>query len=262
MYLRRYPLTSLLIAACCLVFLIDLFVSPKGTPFSFVDRALVFDSPRVYDLIDQLFAQFTPEQIEHPENGPLALRQLIIQINAFPVWQGIYPWLATGKLTHAPLFTSILSGEFWRLVTPILLHQGLLHLVFNLMWLLILGPVIERWLGFFRMLLFIIATASFSNTAQYLMTGPNFMGISGLVCAFVGYIWVLKRRHPLLFPTIPLVTLNFLLIFIFGAAALQGLFLFLERAHLIDWTLGIANTAHITGALSGALLATWDCKNK
>ena len=56
----------------------------------------------------------------------------------------------------------VLEEEVWRLVTPALLHFGMLHLVMNLYWLWQFGGQIEdrRGLGFFAALLLVLAVAS------------------------------------------------------------------------------------------------------
>src|SRR5690242_12066732 len=41
----------------------------------------------------------------------------------------------------------IIQGEYWRLVTAMFLHAGILHIVFNGYALLIFGPQIERFYG-------------------------------------------------------------------------------------------------------------------
>ena len=46
----------------------------------------------------------------------------------------------------------IVAGQLWRLITPVLLHGGLLHLGFNMYALYILGPGLERYFGHLRFL--------------------------------------------------------------------------------------------------------------
>ena len=43
--------------------------------------------------------------------------------------------------THAPYVS---AGEYWRLLTSIFLHAGLMHLLFNSIGLLMFGRIVER----------------------------------------------------------------------------------------------------------------------
>lgn len=85
-------------------------------------------------------------------------------------------------------------GEFWRLVTPIFLHFGMLHLFFNMMWLYQLGCMIEARQSSLRLLLLVVVTALASNLTQYLVDGPQFGGMSGVVYALAGYVWM-RGKH-------------------------------------------------------------------
>jgi len=81
-------------------------------------------------------------------------------------------------------------GELWRLLTPIFLHFGVLHLFFNMTWLYQLGCMIEARQSSLRLLLLVIVTGIVSNLAQYLVQGPFFGGMSGVVYALAGYVWM------------------------------------------------------------------------
>lgn len=95
------------------------------------------------------------------------------------------------------LFPEVRSGEVWRLFTPILIHFGIAHLLFNMLWLFQLGSMIEGLEGRFRLALLIAVIALVSNTAQYVITeNPGFGGMSGVVYGLFGYIWMKGRFDP------------------------------------------------------------------
>src|SRR4030095_8924793 len=60
------------------------------------------------------------------------------------------------------------AGEIWRFVTPIFLHIGLLHLVFNSYALWIVGPQVEKLYGGPRFLLLYLLTGVAGVGARYL----------------------------------------------------------------------------------------------
>ncbi len=89
------------------------------------------------------------------------------------------------------------SGEVWRLVTPIFLHFGLMHILFNMMWLHFFGRQIETVLGSRFMIALVLIVAILSNTAQFLDAGPRFGGMSGVNYGLFGYILVRRKFDPM-----------------------------------------------------------------
>ncbi|WP_445939466.1 rhomboid family intramembrane serine protease, partial [Pseudomonas sp.] len=71
---------------------------------------------------------------------------------------------------------TLASGQWWRLLTPMLIHFGILHLAMNTLWYWELGRRIEaregRWMLLGLTLLFSLA----ANVAQYLHAGPSLFG--------------------------------------------------------------------------------------
>jgi GlpG protein len=175
-----------------------------------------------------------------------------------PYWQGIYATVIAKykgeTLIQGPLFVKIKEGEFWRLFTPTLLHQDILHILFNMLWLWFLGRPIERRIGFFRMLLFTLLVGIFSNTIQYLVSGPFFIGYSGIVTGLAGFIWQRERVAPWEGYPLNRSTILFLLFFIAAIFVLQVVAFFIQIFTTHDFAPNIANTAHVAGAVMGILL--------
>lgn len=85
------------------------------------------------------------------------------------------------------------EGEVWRLVTPIFLHFGVLHLAFNMLWLHRLGGQIEHAHGSGTMTVLVLACALAGNLGQYVVTGPAFGGMSGVVYGVFAFVWMYAR---------------------------------------------------------------------
>jgi GlpG protein len=88
------------------------------------------------------------------------------------------------------------NGQFWRLITPIFIHFHFLHIFFNMLWLWDLGNMIEARKGSWYLGILIVVIAIPSNLAQYIVSHPNFGGMSGVVYGLLGYIWMKGKYDP------------------------------------------------------------------
>lgn len=231
---------------------------PSITLLSEAQKDLMYDYPRFYELAAKIYRHYTPDQIQNPANAPAELNVLLKTLHNTPYWQGAYTEFflryknpALGWSYHGPLFEKISEGELWRLVTPIVLHADFFHILFNVIWLMVLGNQIEKRIGALRYIVLIIASAIVSNTAEYLMSGPNFLGLSGVVCAMAGFIWSRQQKAPWEGYFLHRSTMLFITLFVFAMLALQLVSFFLELFGGPSISPGIANTAHLTGGFFG-----------
>ena len=129
-------------------------------------------------------------------------------------------------------------AEPWRLLTPALFHFSLLHIAFNTMWWWQLGGQIEKVLGLKHIVIIFLSAALLSNIAQFYMSGPNFGGLSGVVYAVVGFVWIFGHQNPGKGIFLSTSTVGFLLFWL-----VLGFTEFMP--------INVANTAHLVGLLVG-----------
>ena len=90
----------------------------------------------------------------------------------------------------------ICHGEIWRLFTPIFIHFGITHLLVNSIWIFIFGTLIEKRQSVWVLVLLVLGVAGLSNLAQYVVRGPAFGGMSGVMCGLLGYLWTRDLLDP------------------------------------------------------------------
>ncbi|MBU2709959.1 rhomboid family intramembrane serine protease [Zooshikella harenae] len=141
------------------------------------------------------------------------------------------------------------SHQYWRLLSPIFLHFGWLHIIFNMLWLYVLGRRIETKDSSKLMFGLVLFVGFLSNFGQYLMSidHPIFGGFSGVVYGLLGYCWVREK----------LANVNFFIP--------QSIYMFMIVWLVIGYSdilavVGfgnVANTAHTVGLLAGCLFAVF-----
>jgi GlpG protein len=142
------------------------------------------------------------------------------------------------------LTTTLASGQFWRLLTPMFLHFGVLHIVFNMLWFWEIGRRIEVVNSGLLLLTLVLVSSLGSNLLQYYMTGPGFFGgMSGVVFGLLGYGLVWSQLVPRRDIGLPNSIYGFMLGFL--VIGFSGLFDMLGMGSLANW-------AHLGGLIAGA----------
>jgi membrane associated rhomboid family serine protease len=96
----------------------------------------------------------------------------------------------------------VANGQVYRLLSNTFLHEpigsglGLLHIVFNMWALIVVGPSLERLLGRVRYLTVYLVSALAGSVLFYLVAAPeaSALGASGAIFGLFGAWFVLARR--------------------------------------------------------------------
>lgn len=167
---------------------------------------------------------------------------MIIQI-------AVFFWLEThGGSTNtstlikygAKLNPLIYTGEWWRLITPVFLHIGFLHLAMNTLALYYLGISTERIYGNGRFI-FIYLFAGFTGFISSFLFSPNLSaGASGAIVGCLGALLYFSTAFPKIFFR----TMGINVIFILVINLVYGFI-----------STGIDNAGHLGGLVGGFLAA-------
>ncbi|WP_050180845.1 rhomboid family intramembrane serine protease [Domibacillus robiginosus] len=134
----------------------------------------------------------------------------------------------------------ILEGEWWRFITPIFLHIGLLHLLMNSMALYYLGMAVEQIYGRIRFLWIYLFSGFTGSLLSFLLTPNLSAGASGAIFGLFGALLYFGVTKPKLFFR----TMGMNVLVVVGINLIFG------------FTVpGIDNAGHI-GGLVGGFLAT------
>ena len=134
----------------------------------------------------------------------------------------------------------ILDGEWWRFITPIVVHIGFIHLLMNTISLYLIGAEVERIYGNSRFLI-IYLFAGFSGTlASFIMSPQIAAGASGAIFGCFGALLYFGIVYPKLF------------IRTMGSSVIVLILINLIYGFSVP---GIDNAGHIGGLIGGFLAA-------
>lgn len=265
-----FSFNNLVILLCGLIFILNIFqnekIRQKGEAavqliFTPLEKKLLFDFPPYFANLEKFLTDYPIKTMAEIKELPPEGQAAFEKAKSFPTWKGVADlfvkrsWKDYEELPPGSLFGNIRQGQVWRLYSPVLLHASWLHILFNMAWLWVLGRQIEQRVGIFQYLILSLIIGVVSNVFQYLMSGPEFLGYSGIVMGMVGFIWMRQKKAPWegypLHPTV----VRFLVIYVAILLVLEMVSLGLDFFHVTELYANIANTAHIIGGLTGVVLA-------
>lgn len=134
----------------------------------------------------------------------------------------------------------IANGEWWRFITPMFLHAGIMHLLFNMFALFLFGPELERLAGKVRFLTIYFLAGIFGTIASYFLQDLYYRhvgasgAIFGILGAFGALVYYTRRTMPQLRQMmLPIIIISIIMTFL---------------------NPGINVTAHLTGMAVGFLI--------
>jgi rhomboid protease GluP len=175
-----------------------------------------------------------------------------------PTAESLYTW--GGDNAGAVLY----YGDWWRIVTAMFVHGGLLHLGLNMWCLWNLGMLAEPLMGTFGLCAAYLLTGAAGNLLSTLVNwfkyspgypsvfGPMGVGASGAIFGIAGALIVLLKSQRLPVPPEELKKIRRSVIYF---AAINLVIGFSINFGASRTGVGIDNWAHIGGCASGLLLA-------
>ncbi|ANM32438.1 hypothetical protein ABI59_22755 [Acidobacteria bacterium Mor1] len=105
-----------------------------------------------------------------------------------------FPWEVSVRYGSGSGLLAFADGEWWRVITAMFLHGGLVHFGFNSMALLSLGPIMESEYGTERFWVVYLASGIVGNLAHMATSGPGVVGASGALCGLIGLLIAFGTR--------------------------------------------------------------------
>jgi len=132
----------------------------------------------------------------------------------------------------------IQAGEVWRLLTSTFIHIGIIHLIFNLYALWLLGPLTEESLGHRRFFMIYIISGLGGSISSFLFSSALSAGASGAIFGLLGALLYYSYKRPALWKSGLGMNLVLVILVNLGFGFVQP---------------GIDNFAHLGGLITGTI---------
>jgi rhomboid protease GluP len=170
------------------------------------------------------------------------LMGLTILVYLLQVWTEFQMGIDYPAVYGAKVNELIAGGQFWRLITPVLLHGSILHIGFNMYALYLFGPRLERHFGHWRFLTLYLLSGFAGNVISMMFTDAISLGSSTAIFGLLGAQGVFIYQNQK----------------VFGGTARRALNSIISVAVVnlvIGLSPGIDNWGHIGGLVGGTLFA-------
>jgi len=167
----------------------------------------------------------------------------IVFFLAISTVHGELSWEVLERVGYLPA-PRIWDGEYWGLLSSLFVHLAAWHLVFNMYWLWTLGSVMERAVGWFKYLIFVVGTTALTSAAQIGTSGATGHGASGMLYAVFGFMWASRTTTPEFASVVTERTVNLFWMGLIGCIITTWLGVFV-----------VGNGAHVSGLVLGVLVA-------
>jgi rhomboid protease GluP len=210
-------------------------------------------STSVHRTLDRLVAEVIgPDEVEAParrRGAPAVWALIVINLMMFAVEtlmggsENNRTLELLGALDPAAV---VVRHEYWRLLTALFLHYGLLHVAINLYALYLLGPELERLIGSFKFIMSYLIAGLGSSVGVLISSALNLnharlmVGASGCIMGVIGVSAGILLRHR---PT-PI-----------AGRRLRDIIVIVVLQTAFDlWTPQVSLSAHLSGFATGLLV--------
>lgn len=162
--------------------------------------------------------------------------------------------------TFANYYKNIQDGEVWRLITCTFLHADIIHISFNMIALLAIGPLVEKYYGKSRYLLIYLGSGILGSLFSAVLGNYVSVGASGAIFGLFGALLYFGYKYRatldgfLRSSIIPIIVANLLMGFVVPGIDVIGHIGGLIGGLLFSYTVGVVNKEKLRDKINGFIM--------